>query len=140
MRAIYPLLFRAYVEQADWIYEYRVQNSEFIQNAFAFTLYLLHLHGDEWRNAVFYEDAFLRAFPLLIEEIGPGRYESAEDLARRTYTMQSMVRFADFMGLVELETTWWNDFREAVRLKKKPLLEDVARFRVSRRQDPEAVS
>jgi hypothetical protein len=71
--AVYPRLFRAYVEQFNWAYRDGYPELRFMQSAFLFTLYLLTQYGDAWRPQVFYEDAFLGAFPRLLDEVPPSQ-------------------------------------------------------------------
>jgi hypothetical protein len=71
--AVYPRLFRVYAEQFNWAYRDGYPELRFIQSAFLFTLYLLMRYGDISRSQVFYEDAFLRAFPMLLDEVPPSQ-------------------------------------------------------------------
>ncbi len=73
LAAIYPRLFRAYVEQFNWAYRDGHAELRFIQQAFLFTLYLLIRYGDTWRAQAFYEDAFLRAFPMALDDVPQSR-------------------------------------------------------------------
>jgi len=74
MRAIYPRLFRAYVEQFNWAYRDGYPELRLMQSAFLFTLYLLSRYGSAWRPQGYYEDAFLTAFPMLLDEVPPSGY------------------------------------------------------------------
>ena len=71
MTTIYPKLLKAYVEQFNWAYRDGHTELRFIQQAFLFTLYLLIRYGDTWRAQAFYEDAFLRAFPIALDDVPP---------------------------------------------------------------------
>ncbi|MEA3412904.1 MAG: hypothetical protein U9R74_15395 [Pseudomonadota bacterium] len=68
---LYPRLFRAYFEQFNWGYRDRYHELRFIQSAFLFTLYLPMRYGNTWRPQEFYEDGFLRAFPMVLNEVPP---------------------------------------------------------------------
>ena len=50
LAAVYPILFRTYVEQFNWSYRDLYPELRFIQSAFLFTLYLLMRYGDTWRT------------------------------------------------------------------------------------------
>ncbi|MEK7374334.1 MAG: SEC-C domain-containing protein, partial [Thermodesulfobacteriota bacterium] len=63
LAGIYPRLLHSYVRDFNWAYRDGYTDLGFIQRSFLFTLYLLNRHGGEWLPEVFYEDAFLRAFP-----------------------------------------------------------------------------
>jgi hypothetical protein len=132
MRAIYPVLLRAYVQELNWGYAHVLPEIDAVQQFFAFTLYLLACYGDRWRSSTFYEDKFLNAFPMVINEVEPTEYFSAEEVLRQTYTLRSFVQFGDFMGLVESEDPehFWIEEQFAVR--KTPLLDAVVRFHCRR--------
>ena len=63
----------------------------FMQSAFLFTLYLLTRYGDAWRPQVFYEDAFLVAFPRLLDEVPPSQVISPDETVRCGYTWRSLM-------------------------------------------------
>jgi hypothetical protein len=70
---------------------------------FLISLYLLQKYGNEWRPAAFYSDCFLRAFPMVLAEVRPLPHETPEDEAGRCYTLRSLERFAQFLGLAVFE-------------------------------------
>ena len=78
MAAIYPLLFRAFVEQYNWAYGDRHVAIDFIQHSFLFSLYLLNRYGDDSQSSLFYEDCFLNAFPMVVSEVEPQPHWSPE--------------------------------------------------------------
>ncbi|HEY3298592.1 MAG TPA: SEC-C domain-containing protein [Armatimonadota bacterium] len=128
MRAIYPRLFQAYARRFNWGYRDGYPELRFIQQSFVFTLYLLHRFGGEWRPNAFYEDAFLRAFPQVIEEVGPVTYDTPEGQLRRCYSSRTLDGFAAFLGLAEIrrESERWIDSRFEVR--SLPLLHEAMVF------------
>lgn len=132
MSAIYPKLFRAYVEQFNWAYRDGYPELRFIQGAFLFTLYLLTRHGDAWRPQVFYEDAFLRAFPMLLDEVPPSQVSSPDETVRNCYTWRSLVHFAGFLGLAALEPTSDKFLCREYRVKALPLLGQIIQFQLSK--------
>ncbi|NIA28273.1 MAG: hypothetical protein GWP02_09480 [Desulfobulbaceae bacterium] len=69
LASLYPRLFKAYVEQFNWSYRDRYPELRFIQTAFLFTLYLLMRYGDTWQPDEFYAGSFLRAFPMVLDEL-----------------------------------------------------------------------
>jgi hypothetical protein len=86
LAALYPRLFRAYLEQFNWGYRDRYHELRFIQSAFLFTLYLLKRYGDNWRPHEFYEDSFLHAFPVVLNEVTPNPVYNPEEEVRNCYT------------------------------------------------------
>jgi len=104
-----------------------------IQRAFPFTLYLLSRFGGEYRPPSFYEDAFLKAFPRVLEEIEGLTFSTPEQKFRRCYADWSFRRFAAFFGLAEIELGEAPNAlvsRPITGVRKKPLLDDAVRFHV----------
>jgi hypothetical protein len=126
---LFPRLFRAYVEEFNWGYWDRYPDIHFIQRSFLFTLYLLNRYGNDWRPQVFYEDCFLRAFPMVLDETEPGRVVTPEQELRSCYTLRALKRFSEFLGLATVEQVptekpyEWN-----FRIIKLPLLDEAIRF------------
>ena len=132
MTAIYPKLFRAYVEQFNWAYRDGYPELRFIQSSFLFTLYLLMRYGDISRSQVFYEDAFLRAFPRLLDEVPPSQVFSPDETVRRGYTWRSLVHFADFLGLATVEPVSDELLCHEYRVKALPLLGQIVQFQFTK--------
>jgi hypothetical protein len=130
MSAIYPRLFRAYVEQFNWAYRDGYPELRFMQSAFLFTLYLLTRYGDAWRPQVFYEDAFLGAFPMLLDEVPPSQVCSPEETVRRCYSWRTLVHFAGFLGLATVEPVSDELLCHEYRVKALPLLGEAVRFQL----------
>ena len=128
MTAIYPRLFRAYVEQFNWAYRDGYPELRFMQSAFLFTLYLLTRYGNAWRPQGFYEDAFLGAFPRLLDEVPPSQVFSPDETVRRAYTWRSLVRFAGFLGLATVEPASDERLCQEYRVKALPLLDQFVQF------------
>ena len=126
--AIYPKLFRAYVEQFNWAYRDGYPELRFIQHAFLFTLYLLMRYGDISRSQVFYEDAFLGAFPRLLDEVAPSQVFSPDETVRRGYTWRALVHFAGFLGLATVEPVSDELLCHEYRVKGLPLLSQIVQF------------
>ena len=132
MSAIYPRLFRAYVEQFNWAYRDGYPELRFMQSAFLFTLYLLMRYGDISRSQVFYEDAFLRAFPMLLEEVPPSQVVSPDETVRNCYTWRSLVHFAGYLGLAMVEPVSDEPLCHEYRVKALPLLGQIVQFQPTR--------
>lgn len=124
----YPLLLRAHATQFNWAYGDGYPELGFIQQAFAFTLFLLDRHGDTPRSQHFYEDAVLNAFPMLVDEIEPRAYTDSQTLVRRCYCVRTLERFMDFFGLARLTHTTKSIVDREYSLVKTPLLNTVVEF------------
>jgi hypothetical protein len=130
LAGLYPRLFLTYVRDFNWGYWDRYPELPFIQQSFLFTLYLLRCYGDEWRPSTFYEDAFLKAFPKLLQEVEPLPYSSPEQTLRRCYSWRGLERFAGFLSLIEVERESNRLLDRSFRLKSTPLLKAAVRFKV----------
>src|SRR3990172_7059662 len=128
---IYPRLVHSYVRDFNWAYRDRYPDLEFIQRSFLFTLYLLQLHGVEWLPAVFYEDAFLRAFPRVLSDVALTPYFTPEQRVRKCYTWRALVNFAAFLGLADVEPTSEDWIDRQYRVRKRPLLDEAVRFHIT---------
>lgn len=127
--AIYPLLLRTCAREFNWAYSDGYPDLPFIQQAFLFTLYLLSRYGSEWHDAPFYEDHFLRAFPMVPEQLPPTELFTPEDIVRRCYTMRTLERFAGFLGLAEIEQLpRAKSVLRDYRVKKTALLDEAVLF------------
>lgn len=126
--AVYVQLFRACMLRHNWACTDRYPAFPFIQQAFFFSLFLLQRYGGEERPHTFYEDAFLAAFPKLLEEAEPLSWSTPEDQVRRCYTLRTLARFARFLGLASLENRAADIFEQDYRVTKTPLLDQLLRF------------
>ena len=97
-----------------------------------FTLYLLNMYGGEWLPEVFYEDAFLRAFPKGLSEVAPDPYSTPEKTVHSCYPWCVLVNFAACQGLTEVEPTAEGRHDGHWRVKKRPLLTEAVRFHIQR--------
>lgn len=132
-KAIYPRLLKAFIRDYNWGYRDRYAELPFIQHAFLFSLYLLQKFGSEERPQSFYEAAFLRAFPQILAEVPPENYFPPERTVRNSFTLRTLVRFADFCGLATVQPIEDNNILcQDYRVQKLPLLDEIVRFHLSR--------
>ena len=94
--------------------------------------YLLMRYGDISRPQVFYEDAFLGAFPMLLDEVPPSQVISPDETVRRGYTWRSLVHFADFLGLATVEPASDELLCHEYRVKALPLLGQIVQFQLTK--------
>lgn len=127
--AIYPRLLRTYTQKFNWAYGDGYPALALVQQSFLFTLHLLVRHGETERSQVFYEDAFIRAFPVVLNEIEPSPYSSAEDTLRACYTRRAMMQFAAFFGFAKIEIVG-TPFDRKYLVTKLSLLDAAVRFRL----------
>ena len=127
---LYLELFTAYTRKFNWGYSDRYDTLYHIQKAFLFSLFLIHKFGNEFRNATFYEEKFLAAFPAIVDEVGDPVYGSKEEQVMRCYSLRTMERFARFFGLIELDTNYPRFVRRNYKMKKSALLDQLISFHV----------
>ncbi len=130
IEGLYPLLLTAYVRKFNWAYRDGYPEPGFIQQSFLFSLYLLFQHGADWQPNTFYEDCFLRAFPMVLESVESQPLSSPEETVRRCYTWRCLVHFAGFFGLAQVEPVSENILNREYRIKKQPLLEQAVHFHI----------
>lgn len=118
-------------KQLNWGYWARYPEIRFIQKAFLCTLYLLTRHGDARLPHAFYEDSFLRAFPLVLNEVPPEPYIEPEKAFRNCYTWRTLVHFAGFLGLAEVEPITEERLCHQYRVRALPLLGQTVQFQFS---------
>ncbi len=128
MAGVYPRLFRAYVQEYNWGYGDGYGEIPFIQQSFAFTLYLLQRYGETERPREFYEDAFLDAFPMLLEQVASRPHLSAEKRIRSAYLVRALGGFAHFLGLARVQRTSEELLNAEYRVLALPLLRHAIRF------------
>ena len=129
LAGIYPLILKTYSRKFNWAYRDGYDELPFIQQSFLFSMYLLKLHGNDWKPFLIYEDYFLQAFPMVIDEGNSSHYRSAEDDVRSCYGFRALHRFLHFMGLASIESIP-NDkpVSREYQIKKLPLLDEVVRY------------
>jgi len=128
--AIYPRLFGVYVQQFNWAYRDGHVELPFIQQSFLFTLYLLARYGNTSRPHTFYEDAFLRAFPIVLDDIPSSPIFTPEEELRRCYAWRALVDFTGFLGLAEVAKVSDELLCCEYRVKSLPLLGRAVQFQL----------
>lgn len=130
--AVYRGLFKAFITELDWGHGdgYPDQLS-LIQHFWAFSLYLLQQFGDEWRPSSFYEDAFLLAFPALVDPTLETSFQSAEEVVRAAFRHRVLRQWLPWFGLAQFEDLEPDNLlSDNFRVKKTPLADQVAVFTV----------
>ena len=133
LRAIYPRLLRAYVEKLHWASCDGYPAWEMIQDSWLFTLYLLTRFGGSKRPSEFYEDAFLQAFPHLLENLPeppPWCADRPDAELRDCYMSRALSGFAKFFGLISFDRSRANHPDDlAYQISALPLLKATVQFK-----------
>ena len=127
-RALYPILFEAFVRKYEWGYLDRYPEFPFLQASFLFSLLLLSRHGDQQRSDSFYCERFLKAFPMLLQGVPASEYWTPEKFVSNCYSLRVLQRFAEFFGLVEIERIGDRMVPDEIKIRKRPLLDEVVKF------------
>jgi hypothetical protein len=130
LRELYLPLMHAYIRKFNWPYRDGYDEVGFIQQSFLFSLYLLSKYGESWRPDTFYSDNFLRAFPMILQEIEPRPYASPKDTLRRVYSVRVLHRFAGFFGLADIEQVSTDPIDPEYRIRATGLLDEVLTWNV----------
>jgi len=123
-------LFRAYAWKFNWAYRDGYPQMDIIQKSFLFTLFCLHRFGDEGKSGEFYVDLFLRAFPMVSDELPRNHpYWNPERDAKRCFSLRALERFASFFGLASIQMPLRHS-ELPLEIRKEPLLDLWISFKI----------
>ncbi len=91
--------FRAFVDKFNWGYNDGYAADSFGQFGWAFSIYLVHLYGDQPRSFSFYGDKYLTAFPHF-RHYFTDSYAPVEYQAIQCYLVRTFRRFMEWFGFV----------------------------------------
>jgi hypothetical protein len=123
-------LFKAYTWKFSWAYRDGYPEMRIIQDSFLFTLFCLHRFGDEPKSGEFYADLFVRAFPMVLDEIPQNPYWSPERDAKRCFSKRALERFASFFGFVSMRQRGRYEMGFPLDVKKESFLDSWISFKV----------
>lgn len=101
-QAMLETLFRHHFQRFNLGFSDGYAQDGLTQKFTGFLLYQLLLHGREWRPLQFYNDAMLKAFPMLPDAYGDG-YFAPEDEFCRAFYLRYFDRLLYQYGLVRLK-------------------------------------
>ncbi len=127
---LYLELFTAHARRFNWAYSDRYEDLQIIQDAFLFSLFLIHHFGEKFRGPSFYEERFLHAFPAVLDEVEDPIYGTEEERFGQAYTLRTMERFARFFGLIELDRDPSRFIGRSFKMRKTALLDHLIHFHV----------
>ena len=125
---LYFKLLRTCAQEFNWAWGDRHEELAIIQHSFAFTLRLLARYGESWREAGFYAEAFIRAFPVAMDEPPDLDIYPAELAVNNAYQHRALQKFAVFAGLAETDGLEHEPGLRDWRVRKTRLLDEVVRF------------
>gem|GEM_PF-589492 len=98
--ALYQTLLATMMNTLNWAWLDRAEGLEDLQLAGPFGLWLLAIHGDDWRPESFYIDAMLRAFPMLLNQVPAYDFTTPEKQAAGAIKRRMLALYRWF-GLLE---------------------------------------
>lgn len=123
----YYRLFQTYTLDFNWAYMDFFDELPIIQESFIFTLYLLKLYGDEYREEDFYAGLFIRAFPSVLKQVNHC-VNTPEDEVKLVYKIRSLQEFAVGLGFAEKEEKDFFLSRLKTEVRKAAFLDEFIEF------------
>ena len=127
----YMHLFQTFTREFNWAYSDYYEEIPIMQDSFLFTLYLLHLYGDEYRPREFYSALFIRAYPHVLEEV-PSHIMEPEDLVKNIYKIRVLENFAVVLGFAESKEKFHHLKLFNQPIKKTVFLDEFINFQVEK--------
>jgi len=101
---LFESIFTTFGTKFNWAYYDGYGDNQIGQLGFGFSLILISKYGSEKKPDSFYSSKYLSAFPKLIEQIEPSRFDSNERKASRCYSLRTFDRFLNYFGLIKIES------------------------------------
>lgn len=131
---LYRYLLEVFATKYNWGYEDRYDTSPIIQHGFAFSLYLVGTHGGEKREARFYANRFLDAFPMAVGDFTGTSYSSPRETFESCYCLRVLKRFMKRFGLIDISAEEDSEWKtENKMVIKTELFDKLIRWRLSAR-------
>ena len=81
----------------------RYQQFWIVQGGAIFSLYLLHRKAGRFIRAEELGDYFIRAFPAVLDEVGPMAYWTPREKVNSCFSLRFLVRFCEYFGFVDVQ-------------------------------------
>lgn len=98
-----------------------------IQRSLLFSLYVIKLFGNEIRQSIFYEEAFMRAFPDALLEVEGNQYFTSENMIGSAYSIRVFRMFLRLSGLCEIEEKG-DILHRSYEMRVLPLFDSMIKF------------
>jgi hypothetical protein len=122
------LLFQTFAFKFNWAYFDGYGQNSIGQLGIGYSLYLVNKYGNEMNTGDFYTEKYFRAFPQLINHLGPSGFTTPESMANNCYSLRTFSRFLDYFGVVQLENP--NTYDDELTIRKTRLFDKMFIFRV----------
>ena len=111
----------------NWAYYDGYGQNQIGQLGFGFSLILLSKYGSEKQLDSFYGKKYLKAFPMLLEQIEPSRFDTKEKQIYKCYSLRIFDRFLDYFGLIKIDSE--NKWDSEKFIKKTELFDKLLKVR-----------
>ena len=101
---LFESIFTTFGTKFNWAYYDGYGDNQIGQLGFGFSLILISKYGSEKKLDYFYSNKYLSAFPMLIEQVEPSRFETNEKYASKCYSLRTFDRFLNYFGLIKIES------------------------------------
>ncbi len=132
---LFHLLFKTYALDFNWAYNDLYRDDGTIQSGFGYTLYLIQKFGETEKEAGFYSEKYIKAFPLLEDKFDEDIWYKKKDYFRDCYILRTFSRFLEPFGFVEIRRERVNLFEYKDYIKKTKLFDKVFSFSVNSSDD-----
>ena len=132
---LFHLLFKTYAVDFNWAYNDLYRDDGTIQSGFGYTLYLVQKFGETEKEAGFYPEKYIKAFPLLEDKFDEDIWYKKKDYFRDCYILRTFSRFLEPFGFVEIRRERVNLFEYKDYIKKTKLFDKVFSFSVHSSDD-----
>ena len=97
-------IFTTFGIKFNWAYYDGFGDNHIGQLGFGFSLILLSKYGSEKQLDSFYSNKYFKAFPRLLDNIQPTKYDTKINQATRCYSLRTFDRFLEYFGLIKIDT------------------------------------
>jgi hypothetical protein len=125
---LFKFIFRAYTVGFNWNYNDLYPESPTGQLGFAYSMYLLHIHGDKSETVDFYAEKYLKALPKLLLHFPDEGYSSIEDTFKHCYSLRVIDHFFDWFGLADVTRPDSIFSDESTKIRKTEVFNLLFRF------------
>jgi len=95
-------LMNEFVRRFNWGLQDRYASLWIVQGGAVFSLYVLHRKARRFIPAEQLGDYFIRAFPAVLDEVGPMAYWTPREKVSSCFSLRFLVRFCEYFGFVDI--------------------------------------
>lgn len=123
-------IFKAFGTKFNWGYYDGYGENEIGQLGYGFSIILLSKYGSRKQLDSFYGKKYLTAFPMLLEQIEPSRFNTREKQVYKCYSLRTFDRFLGYFGLIKIDSE--NKWDSKKFIKKTEIFDKLIKVRPNR--------